>query len=261
MTLYRNTSWLTPFLRRLALLTVVLVTVLAARTAAAGAEEPYPEFVADYIVRVNGIKVGEATFSLQREGADEYLYRQHSKSTGIGALLGSDESTQSSRWRYVDGEIQPLEFRSRRKTGDDDDNAHLFFDWKQMHVVNRGAGKHWDIPFPEGTLDSMVMQMAMLFDLRDGKTHMEYAVATRGRIKHYLFEVAGRDTIKLPFGSYETVRAERRDDKKDDSLVWGAPKLDYFPVRFIKKKSAGIEVELLLQKLDFNPTLAQGKSD
>jgi hypothetical protein len=240
---------------------MTLATLLATQVTTAGAEEPYPEFVADYIVRVNGVKVGEVTFSLRHKNADEYLYEQRSTSTGIGALMGANASTQTSRWRHVNGEIQPLEFRSEKKKGDDDDNAHLFFDWEQMRVVNRGAGEHWDIKLPEGTLDSLVMQMAMLLDLRDSKTRLEYSVATRGRIKHYLYEVTGRDTIELPSGSYEAVRAERRDDKKDKSLVWAAPELDYFLVRFIKQKKAGIKVEILLQKLDFNPAAALDTAD
>jgi len=247
--------------RLIALLTLLLLTSLLARPGSAGAEEPYPEFVAEYIVRVNGIKVGKATFSLRREGADEYVYEQRSKSTGIASLLGADASTQMTRWRYVDGVIQPLEYRAERKKGDDDDNAHLFFDWQHMVVENRGAGKHWKMPLTEGTLDKLIMQMAMLFDLRDGKTRLDYAVAKDGRIKHYRFEVTGRDTLELPFGTYEVIRAERKDDKKDRSLVWGAPALDYFPVRFLKQKKGGIEIEILLQKLDFNPRLAQDNTD
>lgn len=248
-------QWTNLLAQRFTMFAILLFATLYAQ---ADTEAPYPEFVADYIVRVNGIKVGEATFSLKRTGADEYLYQQQSKSTGVAALLSKDMSSQSSRWRYVKGEIQALEFRSKRKKGDDDDNAHLFFDWNQQRVENRGAGEHWNLEAPTGTLDSLLMQMAMLFDLRDGKTQLEYSVATRGRIKKYRFDVTGRETIKLPFGSYEAIRAERRDDKKDKSLVWGAPELDYFPVRFIKQKKAGIKVEILLQKLDFNPGLAQG---
>lgn len=261
MTVHHDNSWRSPFSRCLALLAMVCVTSLAVQTAMAGEEEAYPDFIANYIVRINGVKVGKATFSLQRQDSGEYLYQQRSKSTGIGNLLGADESTQSSRWRYVKGEIQPLEYRSQRKKGDDDDNDHLFFDWLQHRVENRGAGEAWNIEIPDGTLDRLVMQMAMLFDLRDGKTQLEYHVATRSRIKRYIFEVTGKETIELPFGNFEAIRAERRDDKKDKSLVWGAPELDYFPVRFIKQKKSGIEVEILLQKLDFNPTLAQGKTD
>ncbi|VAW76784.1 hypothetical protein MNBD_GAMMA15-63 [hydrothermal vent metagenome] len=250
----RHRQWANYFSLCLAIFTALLLTSFTAR---AGAEEPYPEFVADYIVRINGIKVGEATFSLERTDNNEYLYRQRSKSTGVAALLGSDTSSQTSRWRYVDGEIQALEFRSKRKTGDDDDNAHLFFDWTQHRVENRGAGEHWNIELPEGTLDSLLMQMAMLFDLRDGKTDLEYFIAVRKRIKRYQFKVTGRDIIELPFGNYEAIRAERLGDKKDTSLVWGAPELDYFPVRFLKQKKVGVEIEILLQKLDFNPRLAQ----
>ena len=261
MTQHPDKTGTGPLAQYLAALAVLVVTLLPTRPIAAGAEELFPDFVADYSVSINGIKVGEATFSLVRKDADEYLYRQRSESTGVAALLGSDTATQSSRWRYVDGTIQPIEFQSKRKEGDDDDNAHLLFDWKNMRVRNTGAGEQWDIDMPEGTLDSLVMQMAMLFDLRDGKTRLEYPVATRGRIKHYVFEVTGKETIELPFGKYETIRAERRDDKKDKSLVWGAPALDYFPVRFLKQKKAGVKVEILLQKVDFNPQLAQDATD
>lgn len=258
MSTSRDRQWPATFLRRFAVLAILALTSLAVQ---AGAEEPYPEFVADYLVRVNGVKVGKATFSLKRKGADEYLYQQSSKSIGVGSLLGTDTSTQSSRWRYVDGEIQALEFRSKRNKGDDDDNAHLFFNWEEHRVENRGAGEHWNIELPEGTLDSLLMQMAMLFDLRDGKTDLEYSIAVRGRIKRYQFKVTGRDIIELPFGNYEAIRAERMGDKKDRSLVWGAPELDYFPVRFLKQKKSGIEVEILLQKLNFTPGLAQGVTD
>ncbi len=261
MTRYPDQAWPVSLTRYFAVLAVLVITFLPARPIAAGAEEAYPEFVADYIVRVNGIKVGEATFSLEHGEAGEYLYRQRSKSTGVAALFGSDTSTQSSRWRYVDGNIQPIEFRSERKEGDEDDNAHLLFNWQELRVENRGAGEHWNIEIPEGTLDSLVMQMAMLFDFREGKTRLEYPVATRGRIKHYVFEVTGKETVELPFGKYEAIRAERRDDKKDKSLVWGAPALDYFPVRFLKQKKAGVEVEILLQKLNLNPRLSQDQTD
>ena len=257
MTVYHHNRRPEPLIRYVTVLALIIMTSLITLPVAAGAEDPYPEFVANYLVRVNGIKVGKATFSLQREGADEYLYQQHTTSSGVAALLGFNAPTRSSRWRYVDGEIQPLEYRSKRKNGDDDDNAHLFFDWKTMRVTNRGAGEQWDIELPEGTLDKLIMQLAMLFDLREGKTKLNYAVATDAHIKHYRFEVTGRDTIELPFGNYDAIRAERKDDKKDRSLVWGAPELNYFPIRFLKQKKAGLEVEILLQKLDFNPRLAK----
>jgi hypothetical protein len=221
----------------------------------AGGEEPYPEFTARYDVHVNGIKVGFANFSLQHLQADEYLYHSEAGTTGMARLLGADTSTESSRWRYTDNRIQVIEYKAQREKGDDDDNAHLVFDWQRMRVANRGAGEHWEIPMPPGTLDSMVMQLAMLFDLRDGMRVLKYPVAVRGRIKRYHFEVAGSETTTLPFGSYDTVKLARIDDSRDRSWVWSAPELDYFPVRFVKQKGSGVKTEILLRELDFKPAM------
>jgi len=227
--------------------------LLAASAASAGGEDPYPEFVADYDVQVNGIKVGTATFELRHLERDEYLYQSEAAKAGLGRLLGSDSATESSRWRVADGAIQVLEYQAHNEDGDEDENAHLVFHWDSLEVENRGAGDHWRIAMPAGTLDKMVMQLAMLFDLRDGKTVFRYPVATRGRIKNYHFELAGEETTELPFGDYRTVKLERKDDERDRSWVWSAPELEYFPVRFVKHKQSGLKTEILLRRLEFEP--------
>jgi hypothetical protein len=231
----------------------LVLLLLGGSPAGAGGEDPYPEFVADYDVRVNGIKVGSATFRLSHLERDEYLYRSEASKAGLGRLLGSDKATESSRWRLADGRVQVLEYQAHNADGDDDDNAHLLFDWDSLEVENRGAGEHWRIAMPAGTLDQMVMQLAMLFDLRDGKTEFRYPVATRGRIKEYRFERTGEEITELPFGDYRTVRLQRTDDQRDQSWVWSAPELEYFPVRFVKQKQSGLKTEILLRRLEFNP--------
>jgi hypothetical protein len=229
----------------------VVLLLLSGSPAGAGGEDPYPEFVADYDVRVNGIKVGSATFRLSHLERDEYLYQSAASKAGLGRLLGSDKATESSRWRLADNRVQVLEYQAHNEAGDDDDNAHLVFHWDSLEVENRGAGEHWRIAMPEGTLDQMVMQLAMLFDLRDGKTTFRYPVATRGRIKEYRFERAGDEITELPFGDYRTVRLERTDEERDRSWVWSAPELEYFPVRFVKHKQSGLKTEILLRRLEF----------
>ncbi|MCO6411860.1 MAG: DUF3108 domain-containing protein [Thiogranum sp.] len=221
--------------------------------ARAGGDDPYPEFVAGYDVMLNGIKVGSAKFSLSHLRGNEYLYRSEAARTGVAGLFGAKPAQESSRWRLTENGIEVLEYRARHPGGDDDDNSHLLFDHEKLRVANRGAGEQWDIAMPEGTLDSMVMQLAMLFDLRDGKQVFEYPVAVRGRIKHYRFERAGEDTTELPLGSYRTLKLERKDDDRDKSWIWSAPELNYFPVRFIKQKSSGLKTEILLRELRFLP--------
>ena len=75
--------------------------------------DAYPEFDAVYDARVGGITVARAGFSLRRLENGEYLYQRSMQSTGLAALFGGRQSLASSRWNFVDGRIQALEFRSR----------------------------------------------------------------------------------------------------------------------------------------------------
>ncbi len=117
----------------------LLLLLLVGSAVGAGGEDPYPEFVADYDVRVNGIRVGTAIFSLRHLERDEYLYHSEARKKGLAKLMGSSKATESSRWRFVDNAIQVLEYSARNEDGDDDDNAHLVFHWENQEVENRGA--------------------------------------------------------------------------------------------------------------------------
>jgi len=232
---------------------LVVAALFISRSFADKVQQPYPEFVAYYGANANGFDIGNVTISLKHAGDNRYIYRQESTSTGVAALFGSKKSIESSLWQLRDGRIQPLEYQSQRKGGDDDDNSDLIFDWQNGTVKNVGAGDHWQIDLPKGTLDRLVMQLAMLFDLRAGTTKFDYQVPRQGRIKDYRFELQGEDKVELTSGVYRTLKVGRTNDDKDQSWVWSAPELDYFPVRFLKKKNNGIKVELVLLKLDFAP--------
>lgn len=213
----------------------------------------YHEFIAHYTASANGFGVGTVTVSLKDEGDGRYLYTQESVSSGVAAWFSSGDMLESSRWQLVDDHIRPLEYWSRREGGDDDDNEHLIFDWAAGKVRNVGAGEHWEIDLPDDTLDRLVIQLAMLIDLRTGATRFDYRIPREGRLKEYRFALVGEDDLELMAGVYQTLKVARTNDDKDQSWVWSAPELDYFPVRFLKKKKHGLKIELTLRKLDFAP--------
>lgn len=231
----------------------ILLVLCYTTASAAGSEDPYPEFIAYYDASANGLGIGSVEVRLTRTGADEYLYEQKMDASGLAALFGPGSSSESSRWRYLDNRIQVIEYRSQQDGGDDEANARLSYDWDALRVKNTGAGKHWDIEMPEDTIDRLVMQLAMLFELRDGKTTFSYRFPRKGRIKQYDFKLVGEDTTELDMGSYRTLKVARTDDKKDKSWVWIAPQLDYFPVRFVKQKKTGVKIDLRLRKVEFLP--------
>jgi len=213
--------------------------------------QPYPEFTAVYDARMNGIRIAEARFSLHRLDNGDYVYQRKSTSVGMASLFGKKVSTATSRWRFTNIGIQVLEYESSDEDGDANDNLHLIFNWETAHVKNVSSADPWQTEMPQGTLDKLAMQLALLFELRAGATEFQYPVAHEGRIKRYRFKQIGKEKIELPMGAYDTVVVERLDDDRDKTRVWSVPELNYFPVRFLEHKKSGVEIELLLRKIEF----------
>ncbi len=217
---------------------------------AAEADPQIPVFSAHYDVRINGITVGDAEFSLAPAGGNRYVYRQSSKSTGVAALFGGQSVKETSRWELTaQGVIRPLTYRYRREGGDDDDDrdVELVFDWEHHRVENRVAGQPWSMDIPDGTLDKLLVQVAMLLDLRTGQTEFSYPVADGGRLKRYRFAVVGEETLQLPDGKHPAIKLQRTDDDRDKTYIWVAPDLGYIPIRFLKLKRTGIKYEMRLR--------------
>ena len=234
--------------RQLVILPLLLVFL---SSASATDSQPYPEFTAVYDGRLNGVPMAEASISLRRLDNGDYVYRRKSESIGIASLFGKKVSTEISRWRFTDNWIQVLEFRSSREDGDADDNLHLIFNWETALVKNISIADPWQTKMPQGTLDKLVMQLALLFELRDGRTEFQYPVAHEGRIKQYRFKQTGKEKLKLPMGEYDTLIVERLKEDRDTTRMWSVPELNYFPVRYLQQKKSGAEIELSLREVKF----------
>jgi len=249
-----------PFFANSLQLPAVLLMLGFLSPAAATDSQPYPEFTAVYDVRMNGIRVAEARFSLHRLDNGDYVYRRKATSVGIASFFGKKVATATSRWRYNNNWIQVLEYESSDEDGDANDNLHLIFDWETAQVKNVSSADPWQTKMPQGTLDKLAMQLALLFELREGGTEFQYPVAHEGRIKHYRFKQTGKEKIELPMGEYNSLVVERLDDDRDKTRVWSVPELNYFPVRFQEHKKSGVEIELSLRKIEFGGREVSDKS-
>lgn len=208
-----------------------------------------PVFRAHYDVRINGVRVARAEFSLSQSGDQAYLYKQDSHATGLASWFKREKIEESSLWKLTDNGIQPVLYRYSRKGGSDDREVELVFDWDKNVVENRVAGQPWSMAVPDGTLDKLVMQIAMLMDLRNGKRHFRYPIADGGRLKHFEFRAVEEEVIELPDGRHNTIKLERLDDDRDKTWIWAAPDLQYLPVRFLKKKKSGLKYEIRLRRI------------
>ncbi len=229
---------------------LILLGLASLYQSIAQAELPtVPTFHAYYDVRVNGITVANAEFRLNHQGNNEYLYEQKSRAIGFASWFKKEKIHESSTWKLTNQGIQPISYRYSRKGGSNDREVDLIFDWTKNRVENRAKENPWSLEIPDGTLDKLGMQIAMLLDLQSGQENFKYPIADKGRIKHYEFKVVGKEKTKLPTGKVNTIKLARLDDDRDQTYLWVAPSMENIPVRFLKVKKNGLKYEIRLREI------------
>jgi hypothetical protein len=198
-------------------------------------------------VTLDGLRVGEASYQLEPHG-DGYRYHGQSHAVGIAAWFRKEKVQEQSEWILHQGRIRPLFYRYERTGGNRDRLAVLEFDWDEYRVENRVEGRPWRMDIPEGTMDKLLVNLAVMLDLQQGKREMEYAVADGGRLKRFRYRVLGEDRVETPAGTFETLKMERiRLDRGTRTEIWTAPALRYLPVRMQQQEDEG---PLLKSELD-----------
>ena len=110
-----------------------------------------------------------------------------------------------------------------------------------------------NITWEDGVQDAISYQAQMRLDLLAGKKEFDYPIVDKkGKTRHYKFEIIGTETISLPYGNIETIKAKRLyNNDKRQALAWFAPSMDYLLVRMWKgeKGVAQFDVQLKTYEL------------
>ena len=238
--------------RRLALVLAgaCLLAAAAAGVARAAALAP---FEARYRLSLGGLTVGEMRLALRAAGDGRYLYEMASRPRGLLALFRRDTLTERSLWeRGPDGAPRPLRYE-RIQTGSRERRARLVFAWSpdgSGRVRNEVAGRPWAMAVPPGTLDRLLVQLALRRDLAAGRKPLEYPIADGGKLKRYRFAVLGRETVTTSAGRFETVKIQRlRRKGKPPLYFWLAPGLDYLLVAGTRPGGEGGTVRMELVEI------------
>jgi hypothetical protein len=214
--------------------------------------DPPAPFEAHYQVSRNGFGIGEARVSLHDEGAGRYTYETRTGPTGLLALLrrGSEVHERSS-WVIHGEHLRPLEYEYHQRLGSRRRDVRLTFDWAHNTVRNDIGGDVWTMEVPEGTLDKLLVQLAVMVDLQDGPAELEYQVADGGMLKTYQFSVTGTETLETPIGTFETTRVERvHSEQARTTVLWCAPELNFLPVRVEQREKDGARFRMSIERLN-----------
>ncbi|EIJ35538.1 DUF3108 domain-containing protein [Thiothrix nivea] len=190
-----------------------------------GAEAAPQAFQANYTVTAKGMNVGTMAANLSYTG-NTYTYQKLTKANGLAALLSGDTLTERSTGSKNGENLIPTHYLNHHKNKRKDKKDELDFT-SPTHVSGTFAGDAYTMDVPKGTLDAATLEL-YLMDALAANQPLAYKVVSHGKLQDYRFRKLGKETIKVPAGSYEceTVEVVHKSGERQTTL-WLAPELNY----------------------------------
>ena len=211
----------------LMLFTGVALCPAGTEPAAPAALKP-PTFVATYSVAWHGITAGESTLTLAATAPGQYRYSSVDHAHGLFRLFLRHAITQESRFRLVDGQIQPISFRSQG--GGPPENVR--FDWRSGRVTGTAKHKQIDLKLEPGTQDPGSVQISLMLGFLAGHPPASFWMLNTDVINQFEFVRRGEATLDTPLGRLHTlIYTSHHAGARRTTYMWLAPSLDYLPVR------------------------------
>jgi hypothetical protein len=199
-----------------------------------------PQFTAHYALSTGGMELGETRRTLRPDGPNTFVFESVTSPKGFLSLVINQQLHQRSRSEYREGRIRPLEYLRERTGGKEEDVTRIVFDWANHRAQATSDGKQRDFAIPDGTLDQLNFELALIQDLQQGKTHFTYPIADRKEVKTYDIQAVGQEQVDTPMGRFSTVRLKQLNPSGErDLTVWCAPRLNYLPVQIEYREKDG----------------------
>jgi len=214
------------------------------------AEQPYPEFTANYNATWTGgwfpINVdAQRSLRYQQDGSAILTFEADSAIAGL---------KETSTFRFLDTVIQPLQYRYLRTGLFKEPDRNQLFDWQNKQIVNGDNQKTFEGHWHNQVQDNLSYNLQASIDLKSGKTQFTYPVFDRKKVKNFKFQLIGFEALKTNVGTLRTVKVEQIEKKKDKkkTYIWFAKDYDYLLVRLKQKQKDGQTYQIDLTAADIN---------
>jgi hypothetical protein len=204
-------------------------------TAAHAAPASHVELACE--VSWNGSVVADVTYALDHDGKS-YSLVERWKGRGIYGLIG--EAKRTSRGTIGAGGGRPIFFAVAPPAPA---TATARFDWDAKSLTLEFRQGPQQRPMPEHAQDRLSFLFSFAFNA-PGKRPVEFKVVDGKGIADYVFDVAGREPLKIPAGEFEALRLVERTVKPgEDNEVWLDPARSYLPVRVLVVQKDGTRID------------------
>ena len=204
-------------------------------------------FTATYKVSRGDSPLGTATISLHNDGNGQWTYRKSVKGTaGLAAMLGASvDETSQFRWK---GDLpEALSYDYELHTGIKNKQRHLRVDWDTNQVSVKSSKGTETYPAKPGIVERNTLPLALGVALQAGKQQVALAVAVRQEVQTQQFKVVGKESVKVPAGSFNAERVDRTDADRGFS-AWYVPARYLLPVKLSQHDGGDMVMELVSYK-------------
>lgn len=216
-----------------AVLLALTLLLSAGATPASSCSAGFTPFTAEYDLYRNGNRLGTTVVELSRDANGTWVYELTSKARrGFIGLVGAGYE-ESSRWMEAGDRLMPLTFQRKQHVAFANRSYEAHFDWTANRAWGRARDREWQAEnLEKDTLDRLLVNLALMRDLRCGRDALSYRVLEKGDLEIWRFNRKGESTVTTPNGKYSAVRIAKHHDAPDRvSLTWHAPELDWLAVR------------------------------
>lgn len=201
-------------------------------------------FTAHYNVLQGGEPMGEATVTLRKGDNGEWIYSRDVKGTSGMAAMMSASIRETSRFRWKGDVPEAISYDYQLDAAIKNKQRHMLVDWTKRQVTvdeGKGPGTYAAVP---GMVERNTTPLALGLALRDGQQQIALPVAVRQAVQTQNFKVTGKETVKVPAGSFNAVRIDRTDADRGFS-AWYAPDRYPLPVKLSQHDGGDMVMELV----------------
>jgi hypothetical protein len=218
------------------------LSAIALSLAAAAQAAPPARVEIVYDVLHNGGPLAKVTHLLVHDGRT-YRLTETWEGSGLLALLG--DVHRSSHGEVTACGLRPLEYEDRRPRRD---VARARFAWQEGTLTQPFRNGPQARPLPSHAQDRLSCLFASAFHA-PGTGPLEYHVADGKGVSHYVFEVAGRERLKVPAGEFDALRLVKRDDDGRSTQIWLDAARSYLPLRVLVVQKDGSRVDQVAARI------------
>ena len=198
-------------------------------------------YQASYQFSYNGKNLGSATRNLSKQG-NNWFYDFSAKAGVIAS------ARETSLFAFNEGKINSMQFKRTSKILVHNNSMSINFNPSSKTINTQKDEKKRSFAWQPNVLDELNAELQVREDLKGEGIKNSYALADAKEIESHRFVKQGTETIKTPYGSFNTIKVVLEHSKPERNTVfWLAPKLDYLPVK-VSHNDGSSSYGLLLTK-------------